>query len=197
MFNISDELVSVMVLSEKENDASESKKPKSLPFGGSQTIYEKMLAGMYENARRLNDSYVSRSIEKHGPRAVLLDVGCWDGVLTADYAKAAKAQKILGIEVVKEASDKAVQRGIECHALRADVDPWPFQNESIDCVVSNQVVEHLSDLDHYFSEASRVLKKGGILVTSTNNLASWHNIGALFWGWAPFDLTNSSRKSKE
>jgi len=37
MFNISDELVSVMVLSEKENDASESKKPKSLPFGGSQT----------------------------------------------------------------------------------------------------------------------------------------------------------------
>ncbi len=154
---------------------------------------KKFLAGMYERARLLNDDYVSKSIKVNGEIDSILDVGCWNGELTMYYAQAGNAKKIYGIEVVKEMSDKATEKGIQCYALRADQDIWPFNDNSIDCVVSNQVVEHLSDLDHYFKEAARVLKPGGILVTSTNNLGSWHNIFALLWGWAPFDLTNSSK----
>src|SRR6266853_1662971 len=123
-------------------------------------IMKRVLAAMYTKARLYNDKMVARSIASHGPIDTLLDVGCWDGELTLDYAMAGNAKNILGIEVVKEASEKAEHKGIRCHALRADVDRWPFDDASIDCVVSNQVVEHLSDLDHYFSEASRVLKKG-------------------------------------
>jgi hypothetical protein len=32
-------------------------------------------------------------------------------------------------------------------------------------------------------------------VVSTENLASWHNIGALILGWQPFSLTNVSYRS--
>jgi hypothetical protein len=32
------------------------------------------------------------------------------------------------------------------------------------------------------------------VVTSTENLASWHNVGALLLGWQPFSLTNVSVK---
>lgn len=153
------------------------------------------LARMYDDAHRVNDKYVLETLKQAGPFESLLDVGCWDGVLTLDYAKAAKVKRIYGIEVVKEKSVEAEKKGIVCYALKADQDRWPFEDGSIDCVVSNQVIEHLSDVDHFFSEAARVLRKGGVLVTSTNNLASWHNIFPLFFGWAPFDLTNSSKVS--
>jgi SAM-dependent methyltransferase len=61
-----------------------------------------------------------------------------------------------------------------------------------DSVVSNQVIEHLSDTDRFVSELWRVLRPGGVAVTSTENLASWHNVAALTLGWQPFSLTNVS-----
>jgi SAM-dependent methyltransferase len=156
---------------------------------------KKFLARIYGDAMVLNDRLVMESLASCGPFKSILDVGCWDGEKTMEYAKVCDAKNIYGIEIVEEAADKARQKGVQNFSLKADQDKWPFQDESIDCVVSNQVVEHLSDVDHFFGEASRVLKKGGFLITSTNNLASWHNIFPLFFAWAPFDLTNSSRIS--
>jgi SAM-dependent methyltransferase len=153
------------------------------------------LAKMYGKAMIFNDRLIMKSLNTNGPFESILDVGCWDGEKTIDYAKACGAKKIYGIEVVEEASDKARKQGVQCFSLKADQDKWPFQDDSLDCIVTNQVVEHLSDLDHFFSEASRVLKRGGFLITSTNNLASWHNIFPLVFAWAPFDLTNSSKTS--
>jgi SAM-dependent methyltransferase len=151
------------------------------------------LAQMYDRAAILNDSLIEKTLKLKGPFESILDVGCWGGESTTIYAKACGAKKIYGIEIVKEMSDKANEKGIKCFSLKADQDKWPFDDNSIDCVVTNQVIEHLSDVDHFFSEASRVLKKGGFLITSTNNLGSWHNIFPLFFGWTPFDLTNSSK----
>jgi len=136
---------------------------------------------MYENARRLNDSYVSRSIEKARPASSTARRGMLDGVLTADYAKAAKAQKIWASKWWKRLqTSRAARHRVSCTARRRR--PLAFQNESIDCVVSNQVVEHLSDLDHYFSEASRVLKKAAsssqVPTTSQVGTTSAHFSGA-------------------
>jgi hypothetical protein len=40
----------------------------------------------------------------------------------------------------------------------------------------------------------RLLTVGGYTVVSTENLASWHNVGALMFGWQPFSLTNVSAR---
>ena len=149
---------------------------------------------MYVDAYRLNNQNVEDAIALTGPHKTLLDIGCWDGVETVKYGKAAKAKKLYGIEIIKSAADKAKKLGIESYPIAADKDPWPFADNSIDCIVSNQVVEHLSNLDHFFSEAYRVLAPGGVFINSTNNLSSWHNIAATILGFAPFDLTNSSAK---
>lgn len=139
------------------------------------------LERMYERSRNLNDALFSDSIKKHGPFESILDVGCWDGKGTMEYVKGSGMKRLYGIELVEEMGEEARNRGIERFSLKADQERWPFADGSIDCVISNQVVEHLSDLDHFFGEASRVLKKGGILVTSTNNLGSWHNVFSLFF----------------
>ena len=59
-------------------------------------------------------------------------------------------------------------------------------------MVSNQVIEHLADTDVFVAEIARVLEPGGYAVISTENLASWHNVFALVFGWQPFSLTNVS-----
>ena len=147
---------------------------------------------LYLSAERLNTANIVQALTITGPHANFLDVGCWDGNNTEIWAKAAKAKAVFGIEPVRAAGQKAVKKNIKVLFVKADRERWPLNNSSMDCIVTNQVVEHLSDIDFFLKESSRVLKKNGYLVVSTNNLSSWHNIFALLFGWAPFDLSNAS-----
>lgn len=157
---------------------------------------KKLLQEMYIKALQLNDANVREALKITGPHKKILDVGCWDGQNTLLWASSAKAEEIYGIEPVRSAAREARKKNIKVFETSADRSKWPIRDESIDCIVSNQVIEHLSNVDNYFKEANRVLNPGGFLITSTNNLSSWHNIFALLMGWSPFDLTNSSIKTK-
>jgi len=43
----------------------------------------------------------------------------------------------------------------------------PFADDSFDLIISTEVMEHVSDLDHFLREAWRVLKAGGIFAWTT------------------------------
>lgn len=49
------------------------------------------------------------------------------------------------------------------------VPPLPFADESFDCVVSFQVIEHIERDKEFVREVRRVLKKGGKFIVSTPN----------------------------
>lgn len=53
--------------------------------------------------------------------------------------------------------------------VEATVPPLPFADESFDCVVSFQVIEHIKRDKAFVSEVRRVLKKGGRFIVSTPN----------------------------
>jgi SAM-dependent methyltransferase len=126
------------------------------------------------------------------PCRKLVDLGCHDGARTGVFAAAANAEQVLGVEVDEDAARLAEERGID--VLRADLNqPLPIADAEFDIVVSNQVIEHLGDTDRFVSESFRIVRPGGLVVTSTENLASWHNIIALVAGWQPFSLTNISQ----
>jgi SAM-dependent methyltransferase len=122
----------------------------------------------------------------------LLDLGCDDGSRTVAFARAARAEAASGVEVVPERAEEARSRGIDARVCDLD-ERLPFEDGTFDAVVSNQVIEHVVDTDHFVAESRRVLKPGGLLVASTENLASWHNVAALALGWQPFSLTNVTR----
>ncbi|WP_027001175.1 class I SAM-dependent methyltransferase [Hugenholtzia roseola] len=49
------------------------------------------------------------------------------------------------------------------------VPPLPFQNESFDWVITQQVIEHIEDDSFFLTEIHRVLKKGGKAIITTPN----------------------------
>ena len=128
--------------------------------------------------------------EVRGTGGHVLDLGCWDA---ENYVRYAPEQGCLfGVEAAADAAKRARARGILM--VRGDLNGGlPWRDAAFDVVTSNQVIEHLADTDTFVSECCRVVRPGGLVVTSTENLASWHNIAALTLGWQAFSLTNVSR----
>ncbi|MEZ6234087.1 MAG: class I SAM-dependent methyltransferase [Phycisphaerales bacterium] len=70
---------------------------------------------------------------------------------------------------------------IERHAL-------PFENESADAIIANQILEHTKELFWILHEAARVLRVGGAIIVGVPNLASLHNRLLLLMGRQPTSI---------
>jgi SAM-dependent methyltransferase len=149
-------------------------------------------AKSWEQAMAANLANIDASLSRTPPGGRLLDLGCDDGTNTLRFAEAARAKELHGVELVQTRAELARQRGIIVAQASLN-ERLPYPDDRFDLVVSNQVIEHLSDTDCFVSETRRVLRSGGVAIISTENLASWHNIGALVFGWQPFSLTNISQ----
>jgi SAM-dependent methyltransferase len=144
---------------------------------------------LFERAMALNLANIEEALRGAAPGGRLLDLGCDDGERTLVFARAAHAGEVHGVELVPDTAEAARGRGIT--VVEADLNgQLPLPDGSFDVVVSNQVIEHLTDTDAFVSEIRRLLRPGGLAVTSTENLASWHNVSALVLGWQPFSLSN-------
>ena len=129
------------------------------------------------------------------PSAELLDVGCEDGSWTEEVRRRMRIppRQVHGLEIVEPQARVARGRGFDVRVADLD-DPWPFGDASVEVVHANQVIEHVERLDHFVRETKRVLAAGGRAIICTENLASWHNIGALLVGYQPFSATNISSR---
>lgn len=147
--------------------------------------------GLVSNYIKTLGRYAENEIEKNVyqmlPKGNLnyVDCGCDSGEKTLLRARQIDTQKVVGIESVPARAKKAKENGIK--VLQFDLNSkWKLKSTSIDVITATEVIEHLVDLDIFFSEARRVLKKHGRIIISTENLASWHNIFALIIGNQPF-----------
>lgn len=115
------------------------------------------------------------------PGDVVLDLGCGDG-------RHARALRLLpGVGVIAldlqagevaatAASITEMESEAAVFAAAPDAGPWlavrgdsyalPFADDSVDCVIASEVLEHLGDDDKALAEIHRVLKPGGELVVS-------------------------------
>jgi SAM-dependent methyltransferase len=150
------------------------------------------MQGLWETNDREYRRLILDSLPR-GSELRLLDVGCADGAWTAEIASAVGTDRVFGIEVTEVDRLVALEHGIDVRA--GDLEqPWPFDDGTIDVVHANQVIEHVKRLDHFVGEIRRVLAPGGTTLACTENLASWHNVGAAALGYMPFSLTNISAK---
>lgn len=115
-------------------------------------------------------THVARQV---GRDAVVLDLGCWDGLLLATLAERADCRGV-GIERDPDAAARARARGVEVVAADLDDPAWPaaLGGRRFDVVVLADVVEHVRD-PHAVLVAirDRVLAPGGRVVLSVPNVA--------------------------
>lgn len=135
-----------------------------------------------------NEAQIERAVMESLPGSkdiVYLDLGCGNGEKTAARASFIGTKNIIGIEGDGDTFEISMGKGFK--VLKANLNtPWPVGSSSVGCITATEVVEHLSDLDNFFFECKRVLKKGGRIIISTENLAGYHNILALFLGNQPY-----------
>lgn len=115
----------------------------------------------------------------------VLDIGCGDGsfsMLVKDYLT---NPELYGVDISEEAVLIALNRGVHAYQVNVDKETLPFENEFFDGVFCGEVIEHLYDPDHLLDEIYRVLRKKGICVLTTPNLASWYNRIFLLLGYQP------------
>jgi SAM-dependent methyltransferase len=152
--------------------------------GGLRGRVSTALAGVFEASEDENRRAILELVAAGAPRERVVDLGCFNGAFTAEIGAAAQARELVGVEFLAEHAALARERGID--VVEADLNaPLPFADASFDLVHSNQLIEHLRGTDQFLREAGRICAPTGRIIVSTNNLASWHNIGALLFGMQP------------
>lgn len=111
---------------------------------------------------------------------VVLDAGCGRGGAhfqdTVAYRRRlrnikGRCRKIIGIDIDAEAMLNPTID--EFHLINANGTRWPVDNDSVDVILADYVLEHVSDIGSFFGECQRVLKSGGTLCIRTTNRLSY------------------------
>ncbi len=140
------------------------------------------LKKLWHNAASENNKNLSLFLERD-PKACVLDLGCDDGRLVKERIESfVGTENIWGVDIDDKILGEAKKRGIKPFNLDLNK-PLPFKNDFFDIIQANQIIEHLHDTDTFSEEIYRILKPGGYLVISSENLSSWHNLMALALGF--------------
>jgi SAM-dependent methyltransferase len=150
--------------------------------------YEKHNVGIeYKGLVKKHTSYLYTKIGKlldlkENPK--ILDIACGIGESGIVLKKKMSAD-VYGIDLSESAVKISKRKGVK--AVVADIDKrWPHKNSFFDLVLSSQTIEHLYNPDNLILESRRVLKKNGVLVVVTPNLACWINRVIFIFGYQPF-----------
>ena len=126
----------------------------------------------------------------------LLDLGAGFGRASAQLIERSErlilmdgSSRLLGeIRLSPEAASR-------CLRVRCDIAAgWPLDSESFDWVIALQIINHMHDLEAFFSELRRILTPRGRAILCMGNSRSWANasdhlrrmLGAMSRGKNPF-----------
>jgi 2-polyprenyl-3-methyl-5-hydroxy-6-metoxy-1,4-benzoquinol methylase len=125
----------------------------------------------YLNYEKLNPSKLFKGImyfvRKHDIRVNnVLDVGCAFGFLLREVSSV--FHELHGFDISEFAIAKArkvvPEASLQIHSLE---DPLPYEDNTFDCVMAIDVLEHTKNFEQSFEEIVKKLKKNGYLIVST------------------------------
>lgn len=117
----------------------------------------------------------------------IVDIGAGGGEDLCNIKKSNPSNnlQLVAIESYEPNVRQLSERGIESFKINIELERLPFEDNSVDVIVANQVIEHTKDIFFIFSEISRVLKIDGITIIGFPNLAALHNRFLLLLGEQP------------
>ena len=116
---------------------------------------------------------------------VAVDLGCGHGYDLLVVKKNHPSSHLIGIDFGDWNKEKLTGVGIAKKTLNIEKDPLPFEANSVDLIICNQVLEHVKEIYWINHEIFRVLKLGGYLYLGVPNILSFHNRLLSFFGVHP------------
>lgn len=142
--------------------------------------------------RHLMRDFSAEALKSLDQPAVVLDLGAGPGVDLLSVRSVAPNSQLHGIEFYPPNIDLLESANVKTYQLNLENEVFPFQSESLDLVLANQVLEHTKEVFWIFHEVSRVLKVGGHFLIGVPNLASFHNRCLLAIGKQPTAIQTAS-----
>lgn len=116
----------------------------------------------------------------------VLDVGCGDAGVIIAFAES--GAKVAGVEVdagsLARARVRAEEHGVEVDLVSGAAERLPFENESFDLVILDNVLEHVEDRQRTLREIGRVLRPDGLLYMVTPKPLALYSL----WNDPHYDL---------
>ncbi len=131
---------------------------------------------------------VEYAVKNFTSEAKILDYGCGAGIIVD--ALNTKGYNAFGCDMFYEGGDRShliTKEKFNNVIFRMEDGKIPFPNEHFDMIISNQVMEHVLDLDLTIKEINRVLKPGGKILCLFPDKSVWRegHCGVPFLHWFP------------
>ncbi|HEY6437429.1 MAG TPA: class I SAM-dependent methyltransferase [Ignavibacteriaceae bacterium] len=126
--------------------------------------FEEKKGATAHDERRLREYIISKI-----PKNVnsILDVGCGNGWVAKEFLPDGKQVYSLDISVTNPVKVKKLYPDEKHFGITADSFHLPFNDDSFDCVIASEIIEHVVDPAGFIKELFRVVKKGGSLIITT------------------------------
>ena len=154
--------------STKVVDSSVKELLMQVDSGGIDWVAEKQkLQTMLDAKVPMDREWAVGRIDSHcqaNKSARILDYGCGTGILNL-LLLLKGYDDVHGVDVVEKFDSRILQlmnfENASFNLVGVD-DPLPFDDKSFDVISSSLVLEHVKNVELYYSEAARVLKPGGV-----------------------------------
>ncbi|MBI4852268.1 MAG: class I SAM-dependent methyltransferase [Acidobacteria bacterium] len=115
-----------------------------------------------QNYTRDLDEIVTKKTLKDLCFKSILEIGCGTGKNTPLLSEIGEKVQALDLSegMISKAKEKLKLDNVSFSVANI-MTSWPCESKSVDLIVCNLVLEHIEDLSFIFSEASRILVKGG------------------------------------
>ena len=121
-------------------------------------------AMIVHEARRLHE-FIFQKIKKSC--SIILDVGCGNGWVAQKAIE--KGIMVISMDVSFTNTEKVLKlyNGVNHFGLVADVFNLPVKNNSIDCIIASEIMEHVNDPRKFVEILYEKIKENGKLIIST------------------------------
>ena len=126
--------------------------------------FEERTKATAHEERRVREYLISKV-----PKSVssILDVGCGRAWVAEKFIQ--KGVKVVSLDISLTNPLKAIKKYPAKNHIGVVADSFtlPFPEESFDCVIASEIIEHVNDPKKFVAELLRVVKKKGSLIIST------------------------------
>jgi SAM-dependent methyltransferase len=100
--------------------------------------------------------------------------------------------RLTGIDCIETHRHHLQQHGIALQVFNLERDDFPFDDESVDLFVANQVFEHVKELFWVCHQIARKLRPGGYIIIGVPNISALHNRLTFLFGMQPSQMKSCS-----